>query len=302
MDEYSSRGTVQAPTKVADYGLKIQSLVNDALSDLANTSAKLPAVFEIAHYPIKNTLSDDTSTPKQFIPGNGDFSISLTNAKSVYWECIGPGTVIIEETADGTNYTEIEEITVPSTVTGFTAYRRLITPSVSTNTVRLRFTGDYLYLFRNYVLYPISFPSEEAVQQHSDWVMYDMPTDFFKLNFVEAKKPTRQYQNYTTYRFRPDKKIFINSYDAPLDVLCHYWRKPTLLTYSGVTATDDLLVVDVLDDASARVIPYFCAGQVLISEGNTGNGTLLLNIYESRKSNFIVDIGVNSGISNVYNW
>ena len=293
---------MQAPTKVADYGLKIQSLVNDALSDLANTSAKLPEVFEIAHYPIKNTLSDDTSTPKQFIPGNGDFSISLTNAKSAYWECIGPGTVIIEETSDGTNYTEIEEVTIPSTVTGFTAYRRLITPALTTNTVRLRFTGSYMYLFRNYVLYPISFPSEAAVQQHSDWVLYDMPANFHKLNFVEARKPTRQYSNYTTYKLRPDKKIAINSYDAPLNLLAHYWRKPTLLTYSGVTATDDLLTVDVFDDTAGRIIPYFCAGQILISEGDTGRGTLLLNIYESRKNTIINDIGVNSELSNVYGW
>jgi len=301
LDEYSSRGMVQSENKTADYNLKIQSLANDAVSDLSVTFAKIPEVFEIAHYPIKNSVFDDTSTPKQIIPGSGDFSISLKSAKACYFEAIGPGTAVIEEMLDGAVYTAIETIDIPVTVTAFTAYRRLIASSSEAHVVRLRFTGQYLFLVRNYVLYPISFYNEAAVQAHSDWVAYDLPDNFFKLNFIEARKPTRQYANYQNYRLRPDKKILFNTYDSPLNLILHFWRKPILLSYSGVLNIDDQLILDISDEA-ARLVPYFCAGKIFLTEGDETKGTLLVNIYESRKAALSLDIGVNSGSRSLYGW
>ena len=96
LDEWSSRGALQAANKTADYGYKIQQIVNESIYELASTNAKLPATFLIAHNPVKNTLADDTSSLRQHLPGV-DFSITLLNAKACFFEAIYPATVVIEQ-------------------------------------------------------------------------------------------------------------------------------------------------------------------------------------------------------------
>lgn len=62
-DEYSSRGAIQAATKIADMALKIQDLISDSVYDLASTVAKIPAVQIIDRTDpstlTENALSDD---------------------------------------------------------------------------------------------------------------------------------------------------------------------------------------------------------------------------------------------------
>src|SRR5665648_390487 len=83
LDEWSSRGAIQGASKVADYSFKIQQITNESIIELASTTAKLPKTLLIAHNPIKNALSDDTSTLKNHLPGI-DSSIVLLNACLLY--------------------------------------------------------------------------------------------------------------------------------------------------------------------------------------------------------------------------
>lgn len=282
IDEYSSRGAIQAASKIADIKYKIQDLTNSTIYDLASTTAKLPAVFNVAHNPIKNALMEDTSSLKQHLPGT-DFTISLAGAKSCFFECTGPATVQIEEGG-----TILQTISIPASTKVLTEYRRLITPLVSTSNITLRFTGDYVYTFRNYTLYPYTFPTEADVQQHRPWFEYDLPSDYLDLNNVFAKKDSRQYSAYPNYILTPNKKISFNSYDSPLELIVNYWRRPTLLTFINNDATDDAQVIDLSEDA-AMIIPFNVAGQVLNSEKQLAEGTLLLNQYETKKAMLITN-------------
>lgn len=303
IDEYSSRGVAQALSKTADYNFKIQSLVNSATYDLASTTAKLPAVFYIMHNPIQNRLSDDTSSIKTHIPGT-DFSITLTSAGACFFEAIGPATIVIEESADGITYTNIETITVASTVVNFTEYRRLISPSASTNTIRLRFTGDYIYSFRNYILYQYTFPDEDSIQQHKPYFEIDVPSDFLDINSVFIKRDSRQYLPYSNYNISPGptKKFSYNSYEGPMELEVNYWRKPTLLTFTQDDTTDRALSIDLTDEA-ALIIPWNSAGEILKSEGKLAEGTLLINQFEVKKNNLITDKTGYQGITiTPYGW
>jgi len=300
LDEYSSRGTIQVPSKVADYGFKIQQITNESIYELASTTAKLPKTFLIPHNPIKNTLADDTSSLKQHIPGV-DFSITLVNGKSTFFEATYPGEIVIEESANGVTYAEIETITVPSGTEGFAEYRRLIAPSLSTNTVRLRFTGGSVYLFCNYVLYAYTWPTEADVQQHRPWFIKEAPTDFLDLNYVEVKKDARQYVPYSNMIKTPENQLSFNSYDGPMLLLVHYWRKPTLLTFTDVQSVDDALVIDLRDDASL-IIAYNCAGTIQNSE-EAGRGDAFLKKYTEKRMNLISSTASHvSSLSNLYTW
>lgn len=286
IDNYSSRGAPLSASKIADYNMKIRSLVNSTIYDLASTTARIPAVFRIAHNPVKNTLADDTSSIKTHLPGV-DFSISLVNARATFFEATAPAAVIIEESANnGASYSTIETITVTASVTTLIEYRRLISPSSSTNIVRLRFSGDSLFSFSNYILYPYSWPTESDVQQHRPWFEFPLPNDFFDINNVFAKKDARQFVPYMNYIITPDKKISFNSYDYPMELLINYWRRPNLLTFTGVDATDDAQTIDLTDDA-AIIIPWFVAGDILNSEQLLAEGTLRLNQATVKKNSLI---------------
>jgi len=285
LDEFSSRGSILAANKVADYNFKIQQICNESIYELASTNSKLPKTFLIAHNPIKNALSDDTSSIKQHL-SNIDFSITLTNARSCFLEATYPGVMILEESSNGgVTYSIIETITVLPSVEGFKEYKRLINPSLPTNTVRLRFTGSYVYLFRNFVLYEYSFPTEDLVQQHRPHFVFNPPDDFLDLNYVEIKRDARQYVPYSNMIKTPDNKLSFNSYEFPAEFLVHYWRKPTLLTFTDVAVVDDAMLIDLRDDASL-IISYNIAGTIQNSEeDNRGNGNL--KKYNEKRTSLI---------------
>lgn len=287
IDEYSSRGTLLSESKTKDILYKIQGLVNEVQMDLATTYGKLPATYKIVQNPIDNDIVDDTSTIRNHIPGQ-DFTVERQGARSCFFEATGPGEVYIEENVND-SWFALEHISIPATQKEFAEYRRLITPSSSDNMVRLRFTGDYVFQFRNYHLYEITWPDESSVQQWRPYFLYDLPSDFLQLNYIEARKGTGQYKDFKDYRLRPDNKIAFNRYIAPAEFIVHYWRKSTNLTFTGTSADDDL-VIDARDDA-AEIMPLAIAGQVLISEKDEARGTLLLNQYEAKKVNLLLNQG-----------
>ena len=299
LDDYSSRGNILAPIKTADYGFKIQEECNSETYELASTDSKLPKTFIIVHNPVKNTPSDDTSSTQTHLSGV-DFSVTLQNARSCFFEVSKYGEVVLEESSDGVNYSNIETIAVPSDTEGFAEYKRLITPSLSTNTVRLRFTGDYPYSFRNYVLYAYSWPTEDDIEQHRPWWKVKTPTDFLDLDYVEVKKDNGQYIPYSNMVKTSDGQLSFLSYDGPMELLVHYWRKPTLLTFTNVQATDDALVIDLRDDA-ALILKYGIAGTIQNSEeANRGDG--YLDQYARKRARLIQITPTTRTATNLYNW
>ncbi|MHB8916536.1 MAG: hypothetical protein ACYC4H_00800 [Desulfocucumaceae bacterium] len=293
MDEYSSRGTLLPTTKVADLLNKISFFVNPILFDLANTTGKLAAVKTTPLNPVYNSTSQDTSSIKQHLPGT-DFSITLTNALSCFFECIGPATVVIEQSADsGVTYTAIETISIASSVVEFTEYRRLITPGASTNVIRLRFTGSYVYSFRNYVLYPYTWTTAADVQQHRPWFIFDLPTNWLTKNRIMVRKDTRQYVPLSSgdYSISEDKKFNVNRFIAPADIQILYWRKPTLIVPATVADSD---ILDTTDEA-AQVMYLGVASLALISEKDETAGIVARNDYELKKTFLTGNDGSYSG-------
>ena len=285
---------------MADYGFKIQQIVNESIYELASTTAKLPKTLLVPHNPIKNALSDDTSSIKTHIPGI-DFSIVLQNARSCTLEITGPATFVIEESSDGSTYSEIETVSVDSTITVFTEYKRLINPSLPTNTIRLRFTGDYVYLFRNYVLYSYTWPTANDVPAHAPWRKIETPSDFFDLNYVEVTRDARQYVPYSNLIKTPDNELFVNNFEPACEFIVHYWRKPNLLAFTDVAATDDAMTIDLRDDA-CLIIAYNAAGTIQNSEED-GRGDRYLKKYAEKRMNLISSTAshVSSSV-NLFSW
>jgi hypothetical protein len=299
LNQLSNRGALLPTTKVADLLKKIEYFINPVLYDLASTTGKIPEVFYITHNPAYNELARDTSSIKKYLPGQ-DFSIELVGARSCFFEATGPATILIEERNNG-EWSALETISIPSTQKTFAEYKRLINPTQPGNNVRLRFAGSFPYDYRNYILYPYTWPTAEDIQQHRPHFIYPLPSDFLKLNNVMVKKDQRQYTPYVAYVMTPDKKMALNRYEVG-EYLINYYRKPKLLTFTGDDAVDNLQTVDATDDA-VQIAALSVAAQALLSEKDETAGLTLMNEYEAKKGQLTAaDQNYSSVVYNVYGW
>lgn len=291
IDEVSVDGT---STARADTETKIPQLINDALMDLASTTVKIPAVFSFVHNPVCNDLSYDTSSVKLHVPGVDNIYV-LQGAKSCFFEVNGHYDVRIEEEINGA-WTELERIIPTVFSSQFTEVKRLINPSSTSNNVRLRFTGNYPYSYRNYILYPYSWPSVDEVQQHRPHFLYSLPQDFLKLSNVMVRKDIRQWVPCLDYILIGKTYIGINRYVVG-EYQVNYFRTPVLLSDSP-NNTD---ILDIGDDA-ARVVPYYVAGQLMMQE-DAQQGIMLLNQYEAKKAMLVsTDASYVGSQANIYVW
>lgn len=288
LNKYSARGTELTASKTADIRLKIQDFINAELMDLASTTGKIPAKQTYVQKPVCNSLAYDTSSIKQHLPGT-DFAISLQGAKAYFFEATGPATVTIDENVDGA-WVNLETITIANTEVEMTEHKGLISASSATNTIRLNFSGDYIYSFQNYILYPYTFPSDAAVQQHRPRFLYDLPSDFLKMNNLVVRKNSRQEVEDKTYILdMTDKKLSLNRY-VEGEYILNYWRKPTYITITGVDAVDDAQTVDVNDDGA--YIMALGVASLITAKNDPATSVLLNNLYEAKKSNLTASDGV----------
>lgn len=289
LNKYSARGTELSASKTADIRLKIQSFINAELMDLASTTGKIPAQKLYVHKPVCNEYSYDTSSIKQHLPDE-DYAVELVGAKAYFLEATGPATITIDEETSEDVWTNLVTISVASSVIDFAEYKGLLTPSSATNAVRINFSGSYVYSYRNYILYPYTFPSALLVQQHRPRFVYSLPTDFLRVNNLILRRDTRQEVEDRTYILDlENQKISINRWNEG-EYILNYWRKPTFITISGVDATDDAQVVDV--NADGAYVLALGVASLVTAKTDPATSVLFNNLYEAKKANLSTSDGV----------
>lgn len=119
----------------------------------------------------------------------------------------------------------------------------------------------------------------------ADPTEYDLPDDFFDLYYFEFGPTSGPYYNFYNYRITPNGKVVVDKELYPYTVRMHYKKTPTKLALTG-NPTDDALTFEINDDA-VRIMPYYIAGNVLISERDSANGTIRLNQYYDKRNELI---------------
>lgn len=286
IDEYSTKGNVAPLDKTIDLRYKMPEATNEVLLDLARTTGKLETPYHIVHNPVGNQLSKDTSSIRSHTPGD-DFTTIENGAKACYFECTGPATVYIEEETESNVWTVLESIEVLSTQKNFAEYKRLITPVDATTNIRLRFSGDYHYSFRNYILYTISFPTEEDIQQHGNYFLYDLPDDYMGIKNAMIRKDVRLWTTFSNYVLFPaTRKIGFNSYQVG-EYIINYYRKPNLIDVNNPL---DETVIDAIEEG-LPLVPVGVASRALLMD-DVAISTVLWNQYETGKTSLISNQGV----------
>lgn len=283
IDEYSSRGTVLAASKTADLKLRMSIAVNEILLDLSREVSPLADTHYIILNPIYNESGYDTSALKQHLPSATNCTIELTAARSYFYECQGPATVNIQEENPADTWTSLSTNVIGSSVTWLQEYKGNITAASSTTNIRLYFDGDYIYSYRNEKLYPYAFSTDTDVQQHRPYFVFNMPSNFLRLDNVYRREGT-EWINYTQY-FLVDgaKQLGINRYDTG-EYMVNYYRLPTEITITGVDLVDDAQTIDCNDDALYAAM--LGVASLLQNTENVTLAVLLNNQYEQQKTTF----------------
>jgi len=283
VDEFSKKGVANPVVKTADYRLKIPDAVNEIQQDLANTSGKLPKEMLIINNPVMGTAAYDTSTIKNHIPGTDDIAATLAGALSYFIEASGFYDIYFEEEISGVWTTLVHlEPTPGSEPTTFVELKGLLTPSSATNDVRIRLTGNYVYPYRNYILYPYTFPTAADVQQNRAWAQQLLPTDWLMLENVMIRRDIRQWIPFTEYEITPTYFTY-NRYITG-EIIVNYYRKPTPVAVVNTSAPTAGELAQVIDAAPGAlyIVPAGVAGKILAVDSPSASSELL-NYYETRK-------------------
>lgn len=267
LDEATKKGVDLPITKNADYRDKFNYFLDLAQKYVAGI-VKIPASFQVTQFPIDNLLGNGQGFEmKQYKPGE-DITLTVTGAKSYYFEMDNIGTVVI--LVNGIQVMTIDNTTKKS----FTAYKGNITPTPGDNDiVELIFTGSYLYNYRNVALYQYAFPEDSDVPDYTPYLTYDMPSNFMSFDNIINKTDPKVYEAFVNYKWENNKKVIL-SYDDKGSFDIHYFKYPADIS---TDASDDT-VLEIEDKAIDLVVLQ--AGIKATAADNEELSRYLQNLYD----------------------
>jgi len=288
-NSFSADGEPLPLSDTADFRLAFNAFLNTAQNKFAEKD-KIEAVYPITQNPIPNLLNVYSSfNIVQHL--EADIEVSAIGAKSYYFEVDGNCVVYLEESISGV-WTNLATLTIVG-ISGFTEYKGLITPSSTTNIVRMRFTGPYPFNIRRTALYGYTFASSSDVPKFQPYIKYPLPSDYVSMNKVVQNSDDRLHATLIDYSIEK-KNIVINYYYiGSFDVL--YFKRPAKL----VIDTDE----PEIQEQNHAYLAYFAAGTWLFSTGSQQNGLVLLNQFDSFLTEIRPTIDEQNGtIENFSNW
>ena len=294
MREYSTNSTINSAAQNGDYTLAFNNAADAAQKKIA-TIKHIIATYSISRNPILNQLGLLQGFDIVQHLDTDHVLTQATGSRAYYFEVDRQCTVHLEENVGGV-WTVLSTISVPNTVTSFTAYKGLIAPSSASNLVRIRFSGSYPYNIRNRFLCQYTFPTVQDIPDYTPYVRYTMPADFMKLKGVVHITDPRVYERMSDYKWEGKRTIVINYYyTGSFDI--EYYKYPT--TIDSTTLDSYEFEVDI---EACEAIPYFMGAMALVEE-NASISTILLNLYQAELGNLDqLDTGVSTMTLNLNPW
>ena len=296
----SADGTRLPDSDVSDFKFAFNSFLNTAQNKFAEKD-KIEAIYSVTQNPIPNLLRGSTTYDNTLAVDDAfditqhldaDIIFSAIGAKSYYFEVDKFSTVYIEESISGV-WTNLATVNTPSTVTSFTPYSGLITPSNILNSVRMRFSGAFPYNLRRAALYGYTFSSIADIPPFTPYMKYPLPIDYLSLNKIIENSDERLHRTFIDYSIEKRNLLINYSYTGSFDL--YYFKYPTPL---------------VLDTDSPEIqsqyhgyLAYFVAGTWLFTTGQQTNGIVLLNMFDSFLQEITPPIDEHNGtIANYTGW
>ncbi len=251
IDERLDTGLLSSDDTIS-YQVKSPGIITALQNELIKVG-EFYSTHEIDNYPVSPiigslTYGEHDDLDKEFEGAKA--------CKSYYFEANGPATVYIEDYTGSWNV--LATVTVPVTVTNFTAYSGSVTATANATKSRIRFSGDYYYNYTNFALYSQNFYS---VPEYTPWIKKEMPDDFKAVDSIVKEYEYQKYINDGIFKWENRKDLYISRrYKGKVRIK----YIPTLTT---ITALSDTLELD--DTTCLQVLPYGLAALLLIHENDT---------------------------------
>lgn len=274
MDLMSKRleSGILSEDEIKRYSVKTPSIITLLQSELIQ-NGDLYSTFEISNKPLKNMLGDGSNFNITEYEDEELIYEASGSVKAYYFEVDAPCTVYIED-YDG-SWNTLETIT-DTTATSFTAYKGVVTPTSGATKSRLRFTGSYYFRTINRAMFDVSLQDSTRVPEYRPWFKKSMPSDFKSVDEIIKETPTRQYNNFTNFKWEGRRDLYINYFfEGNIRIIYH----PIPIAISALT---DTLQVD---DVTARtILPYGLSAHLLLVE-NPDSASFFQQRFEELKFN-----------------
>lgn len=211
--------------------------------------------FEISNTPIANMFGMNAGFDIIPFTGTADLPIECPgSAKAYYTEVDTPCTIYIEDYTGAWN--TLATIVVPDTVTSFTSYKGIITPTSGATKSRIRYSSIYYGRTINRALFSYSFPVDR-IPDYRPWIKKVIPDDFKTIDQIINEYPDRQYTKDSAYKWEGRKDMYMNYYYVG-NVRVIY--RPVPIKVTSFTQTLEI------DDVTAMLLSYYLAQKLIIHD------------------------------------
>lgn len=236
-------------------------------ADIAQKKAIQAKPILKTHYITQANVTTDNLIPNQLtlfdikVHEDSDVVYQANGAKAYHFAVDDVSTVYIEELNNGV-WEVLETINYnPVIKDGFKAYKGIISASNPNNDIRIRFSGNYRYNFRNIALYKSNYPSADRIPNFERYTYYTMPSDFNK--FIKIVKRNNFSDSWVTaidYKWQGKNILRLNLFDSG-EYMIEYEALPTKIDSN----TPDDFEFE-LDEDVCQAIPYFVAALCVMKE------------------------------------
>lgn len=227
----------------------------------------------------KNLLPNPLTTFDIKAHYDTDIIYSANGAKAYHFSVDDVATVYIEELVGGAWV--VRDTVNATTANGFENFKGFTN---ATGEVRIRFSGNNYYRYRNIALWGETFSSLAKIPNYEIYTEYSMPADFYELIKVvrNGNFATNDYKKYEGFKWQGSKTLILGYYeDGEFEV--EYKAYPVKI---DATTPDETELE--IDPEAQEALLFFVAAQCEIKEFN-------LNYYDNYMSKY------NNILSNIAN-
>lgn len=298
--EYSTGGRIIAGGKNLDYTLSMNTFFDIAQKDIAKYR-RISTMFAITQNIIDSAISGGMRLHQHL---EDDITYKSTEgAKSYTLEVDKAATIYIEEETSTDVWSTLVTINHSSS-NGFTRYKGLLVPSVSTNPVRIRFSGNYVYNYRYFALYNYAVSTEDEIPPYTPYIEYELNKKVYSIKHVDFTHDYKQNHRIGDYKFNKLGDIGYISFKRELEgqFEVNYYKIPDDIPNNDDDPTlYDSTEFEVGEDAQKDML-FLVASMVTLDE-NAYLSESFKQDYYIKVNSFDSDDSSSTGtVQDVYGW
>lgn len=274
IDELSDSGTV-TDSLTREYKNRAPALLDlwqHEEADLQATAEILrkPAVNLLGHrFEIQEHAAEDVTFETTASARSAAFTVE--NQADVYIENYEGGAWVYADgyySADGAAEVSFSGLISISALSSPASYKCRFT--AAGDKTRLRFSGDYYYLFSDFALFEAAFPSCTRVPEYGEYVKYAMPSNFDSFTQIVTESPRAGL-----YHKWENGNLMVNYfYEGTIKIT----YRPNPIKITALTQTLEV------SEGSAAAAAYYLAMHFALADMNTELASICSSKYQEIKA------------------